>query len=851
MEEVSIEGFETGNIRRNLALLLDSGACNSEVITTIKRADNFAPIECEIIDYKESLPADAFGVCKLIRHIVAFFNTYGGYIVFGVEETKAETEFLICGCDTSTFDLKKIKDKIYSYVGIHIALSSWSHTDENGRTILILYIPKRIGEAPAYFGKESATDSKGKFAFRKGDTYLRLGDNSEPASGPEFAFLFSKRECRYLISNLDHIKKKTETLEHNLPDRNFICPKFIGRKKVIESLWSWFADEFSYVRVLAGEGGLGKSSIAYEFAQQVCATGPIGLQRVLWVTAKKEQFIADVDKFIQVPETHYGSYISLLERLCVESAISLDELSGADDKLLRRFLKDALEIFPTLVIIDDVDSLSKDDQRRVLELAMQLGKTNSRFLLTTRMNLTYSRDIAIEIEGLIEEEYRDYIALLSERFKGPQLSPKDIAAFQSTTHGSPLFTDSLYRLVRRGQSCKAAAEEWKGRKGVEARSAALQREITSLKVESKRVLLAAAILHSCSLTELRQATQYTVETLEEAIDELSALFLISAPRIGREPRYEVLDTVAILVLQIKDSLVPDHAKFSESVLKLRKTIPGTPSVNQNTLVGNAINEALAFIRAGNPAEALNTVTIAQRRSKYHPDLYVMQGKCLLLLDRPRYDDARKALQKAYDGKVRKPLLFDLWYEAETQLNHSVGALAVSDIAITDRIEPQGQWNVNRAVALIGVAKDHEKAGYFDSAMKSYDQAADSAFASLNLINPSEQQGVKDVLFEIHDAIFRQTKFLNHTPTIYFDTAQYVLRMTERKDIRRITLSRLVDCLENGSRELSNIRGSLFTLLVSERESLKEKVISTFQKAKKFRQNDEAFLDDLRIRLTRL
>jgi hypothetical protein len=845
------EYFSVGNCRIELAKHIEAGTCNNKVIDVIKNGELFAPVECEIIDYKELLPEDAFSLGKIIRHIVAFYNTYGGYLVFGVSETVAEQEFRLVGCDTQKLDIKQLKDKIYSYIGAHISVSAWNTSYEDGKSILIIFVPRRTEQAPAYFGKEGPTDLKGKFAFRKGETYLRLGDNSVPAAGQDMAFLFGARECRYLAPIFEHLKRKSKSLEHNLPDRNFVCPRFIGRKAIIELLWAWFADEFSYVRVLAGEGGLGKTSIGYEFAQQVCSSAPIGLERVLWVTAKNEQFIADADKYSPVPETHYGSYKTLLEKLCLESAISSSEIDGADEKLLRRFLKNALEIFPTLVIVDDVDSLEKEDQRRVLELAMQLGSTDSRFLLTTRMNLTYSPDIAIEIGGLKDQDYIDYVGLLAERFKGPTLNSKDIEVVHTTTHGSPLFTESLYRLIRRGQTSKAAAEEWRGKKGVEARSAALKREISSLKAESKRVLLAVSILHSCSLTELQQATQYTGETLNDSIEELSSLFLISAPRIGREPRYEVLDTVANLVMQIKETMIPDHIKFHDAVIKLRKAAGSKMVLTKNNLVGNAINEASALLRAGDAEEAHNTVAVAQRRSKYHPDLYLMQAKCYLAEAKPRHDDARRVLQKAYDGNVRKPLLFELWYDAETSMNHSVGALSISELAISSGVGKAGQWMVKKSIALVGVAKDQEQAGYPENSIKHLDQAAESAFDALPVIPPTEQVEIKDALFEIHDSVIRQSKRLGETPVNFFDIVNYIIRMTARKDVRKITLSRLVDFFERGAQQISKTKsGRFFSETVAIRDALKPKVIQSLDSASKVRMGDEEFFSELRSRVSR-
>ncbi|GAC1609792.1 MAG: hypothetical protein NVS3B3_17100 [Aquirhabdus sp.] len=835
--------FDATTCRGTLADYVEAGVSDRRIIDLLKSGDQFLPIECELLDYKEKLPDDSIGIAKIIRHIIAFHNTFGGYLIFGIAETVAETQFDLVGCGRSTeFDLKQLKDRIYSYAGVHIALSIWDQTlDETN--VVGLFVPKRIGATPVFFGKEGPQD-KGKAIFKKGDIYVRRGDNSEPAAGDSMAFLFGDRDCYYSFKTFEKIKSKVSVFEHNLPDRNFVCPKFIGRTKVIEKLWMWFADQFSYVRVLAGEGGLGKTSIAYEFATQICANAPMDMERLLWVTAKTKQFSGERDQYIPVPQTHFNSYISLLETLCSESAIPSEQIEGSDDNLLKRFLKDALQILPTLVIIDDVDSLTSDDQKRVLELAMQLASTKSRFLLTTRKNMTYSPDIAIEIEGFKDHEYCDYIELLQERFHGPAIKEKDIDSLQLVTHGSPLFTDSLYRLIRQGSTVKQATAEWKGKKGAEARAAALLVEIRSLSNESKRVLLAVSLLKSCSRTELSQACKYVDETLNDCLQELSAVYLISAPRIGNEPRYEVLETMFNLVIQIKDQLVPGAANFEKEVLDLRKNGLTGKSLNKTALVGNAISEASAFLRNGEVDEALKTVSAAQKRSAYHADLYLMQGKCLMSGEKPRSAEARTAFSKAYQGGVRKPMLFDLWYQSEMDMGHSVGAVTVSDLALDEKINRDGYWEVRKGVALVGVAKDQEKAGYIEAAIKELTAAATLTFASLDVLPPQEQFPIKESLFAINDYIFKLSRRGEQNMLHNVDMVNVVAKMTERMDYRRITLSNLVQFLEFAL-SASNRRHGKFSKETFElQDQARIIVLRVLKTAMKVRAGDQDFVSDL-------
>lgn len=835
--------FDANLTRGQLADFITDGVSDHRVTDLLKRDDQFLPIECELLDYKESFVADALSLAKLSRHILALYNTFGGYLIFGVKEEVAEVQFELVGCLAANFDLKQIKDKLYSYLGVHIPITSWNVDYGGDRVIVGIFVPKRYEPVPLFFGKEGPQDGK-NFVFRKGDAYIRRGDNSEPAVGPSMAFLFGERFCYYTARSTENLRIQNTALDHNLPDRNFICPKFIGRKNIIDRLWLWFADEFSYVRVLAGEGGLGKTSIAYEFALQLCAHPPTGIERLLWVTAKKRQFSGPGDDYIPVPETHFASYTTLLQRLCIESAVSNSEIDGADDVLLKRFLKEALLILPTIVIVDDVDSLSAMDQKRVLELAMQLSTTKSRFLLTTRKNMTYSPDIALEIKGLAEEDYSAYVDVLRERFDGPTVKPADVENMRKVTHGSPLFTDSLYRLIRRGYTVKRAADDWRGKKGAEARKAALLVEIQSLSEESKRVLLAVSILKSCSLTELIQTCKYTDETLDECIEELSAVYLISAPRIVNEPRYEVEETMYNLVLQIKDELVPGASKFEEEVLKSRKVGVASKGVNTTSLVGKAIFEASAFLREGDVNKALETVAAAQRRSKYHPDLYLMQGKCLMAAPVPKPIDARHAFGKAYAGGVRKSLLFDLWYQAELDSNHPVGAVTVSDLALGERVRADGYWELRKVRAMAFVAASQERSGDLDAAIKSLMHAAEINFKSISDLPPQEQFPAREILFALNDSVLRLSKLLHLSVVNSIDTVDRIILMISRSDYRRLTLVSLVEYLSRARKAPSMQNRKLSADAIDIIRQAKIDVIKALNDAKKSRRDDEEFIATL-------
>ena len=110
----------------------------------------------------------------------------------------------------------------------------------------------------------------------KNDCYIRIGPTTRTANFSEELSLHKRikknGQSRTILDKLPHREQPTQ---------------FIGRKKELTDLWKWFNDPRANRCVLAGDGGKGKTAIAYEFAQKTADAAPYPLDMVLWVSAKK------------------------------------------------------------------------------------------------------------------------------------------------------------------------------------------------------------------------------------------------------------------------------------------------------------------------------------------------------------------------------------------------------------------------------------------------------------------------------------------------------------------------------------------------------------------------------------
>lgn len=353
-------GWDVIDIKRKLAECHARGAISDEVVRLLERRGLCAPVESEIFDYKEALDSSPQATAKLVRHIVSFYNSYGGYLLFGVEEAIGESLFRVIGFPESRIDMESLKAKIREYVGERIQIAGASISlvaeDNTQKSVFLLFIPKRPenGRPPVHFLK----DAPGQ-VFRKDDVYYRVGDECVEAKGPRLFALSLPRQNPYLTTknNWDIHRIISSRIENNLPDRSFVCPRFVGRDACLETLWRWLGDDLSHVKMLAGEGGLGKTSIAYEFADRVSLTPNIPFEQVVWLTAKRRQYVGHQDTYVLVPETHYSSYSELLLAIIdhLPLLIDRDDLSGMAVEELRRQVKEGLSQYPTFLVVDDVD----------------------------------------------------------------------------------------------------------------------------------------------------------------------------------------------------------------------------------------------------------------------------------------------------------------------------------------------------------------------------------------------------------------------------------------------------------------------------------------------------------------
>ena len=316
-----------------------------------------------------------------------------------------------------------------------------------------------------------------------------------------------------------------------LPSREAIAPRFVGRRTELDALRTWLIDDYSRSWFLAGDGGKGKTAIAYQFAASTCDNPPSGLEIVIWLTAKARRFA--VGSGIELDDPDFSDIESALDGVLTAYGEVAVEKKDLGDK--RKQCLEYLTLLPALLVLDDVDSLEGIGTEAMNFFLIDAASTPSKVLFTSRRVAHYGMESrTTQVEGFRagSDEGINFVRTQVNMFglDGEQFSNSMVNSILEVCDGSPLFIQDLLRLCKVGETPQAAIEKWVSDSGEEARRYALGREFEKLSDAAQKVLLACSLCPGpASLPEIRFATRLSESNCEEAISELQSLFLVPRP----------------------------------------------------------------------------------------------------------------------------------------------------------------------------------------------------------------------------------------------------------------------------------------------------------------------------------
>ena len=241
-----------------------------------------------------------------------------------------------------------------------------------------------------------------------------------------------------------------------LPSRESIAPRFIGRQPELRKLNEWLEDSYSRVWLLAGDGGKGKTAIAYDFAEATRNQPHPELEIVIWLSAKARKFVSGQSVDIESPD--FWDLNSALDS--VLRAYGAPDSEEMDTREKEKECLNYLGQLPALIILDDVDSLEGQNIEAMNFFVHRTHITTSKVLLTSRRVPFGMEPTVTQVTGF-EPRSDDGIRFIDSRIQMFELDPAQFPratknSILEACDGSPLFVQDLLRLCRIGELPDAA-----------------------------------------------------------------------------------------------------------------------------------------------------------------------------------------------------------------------------------------------------------------------------------------------------------------------------------------------------------------------------------------------------------
>lgn len=510
------------------------------------------------------------------------------------------------------------------------------------------------------------------------DAARRILQFFDSATADQVASLRESVDSRDNETPFEDAEEQRVLESSSLPSRESIAPRFVGRQAQLDELNIWLKDPDSRVWLLAGDGGKGKTAIAYELAVNTRNNPPPELETVIWLSAKSRKFISGQSIDIEAP--NFWDLESALD--WVLDAYGATEIAGMglEEKAAECLLY--LDQLPALIVLDDVDSLEGQDVDAMNFFVHRANTTSSKVLLTSRRVPFGMEPMTTQVDGF-QLGGEDGIRFVESRINMFGLEPKLFPAglmrkILETCDGSPLFVQDLLRLCIVGETPNSAIALWQKDQGEAARRYALGREFEMLTDSAKKVLLCCALYSGpVSLPEIEVAAELRDSDCHSAIQELQRLFLVPRPELIEDiPRFGLNVNTKQLVIDVQGN--SDMARRISTTIKAATgKLVSTPSDRER--IGRYIRQAISLVKLDRHQEAEETLIQAQVIHPESPDLFGTLGWVYKQWrPQPRTTDARTQFARAAQLKCTFVDTYRHWWEMERREGEWTSAASAAE-----------------------------------------------------------------------------------------------------------------------------------------------------------------------------
>ena len=470
-----------------------------------------------------------------------------------------------------------------------------------------------------------------------------------------------------------------ESILSDLPPPNEVVIDFVGRHSELATLNKWLSKNLSRRWALSGEGGKGKSAIAYAFARSISGRDDHGLDGVFWMSAKRRRFVEGSTVLIDRPDFYNKetAIFAILRFFGVEQ-------EGADEDTVFSLLTD----FPSLLIIDDIDTVETEGEDAIQFLVMTIPeRTKSIVLVTSRRAIFGMGNLTTQVTGLTPPDAEEFIKSRCD-FMG--IPSSYILEFKTklleVTDSSPLFLEDLLRLSQTGFSIEKAIGLWAKKRGIEARKYAIQREYDRLDDDAKQLLLALSVHSPCDSDVLCRGLDWSEERLLDALQQLQKMFLMPTNNPSGGKKGFTLGQNTQLLVQEVFSGMEAYRRMERSIKAATGKLLPLRSEDQRVtaLLKQARYLALAQSKW---EEAEKIVEDATERYPARSDLYAT----LAWIQRKseNFASARMNFKRSHDLGACNADAYWHWSAMESRLDEWNASMKAAELGIAKYPEDQG------------------------------------------------------------------------------------------------------------------------------------------------------------------
>lgn len=468
---------------------------------------------------------------ELVRDIVSFANTKGGYIVFGVEDGSWEP----IGLDSKSSKINdiQINDFVKKFVEFNLNVEASAIKIED-KFFGIIYIPqfdirlnknnllefKKDGEYD--YNDYNGNRKKGKI-FNRYQINGRDGTSNKVVNGST-QFLVWRESKDDLITNF---------LEISRP-----YTKYIHRDNSYDELLSKFKIDNIRVIQIRGLGGIGKTSFVYNFCDNIINKKLVGnefnFDYIIWVTGKLTVFKpSGIIETIAEEELTYSEFIMEISRI-----MSLDDKLPVEEKVIE--INRISEFYKILYIVDNMETIN--DER--IHKFLQTLPSKSKIILTSRESIKDYEMARINLNGFELDEAKKYFEQQLDFFGVDKIRIGSILSKEfddvfNKTYGAPIILNMIAYQISEGASIGYllnglnAVDQGYGKLYDKAMEFCFDETFSKLNILEKKLLFIFSIpfdtTKSFSISDLRYIlNNIDSEVLHEAIIHLSKLSFIQS-----------------------------------------------------------------------------------------------------------------------------------------------------------------------------------------------------------------------------------------------------------------------------------------------------------------------------------